>query len=53
MALTVRVNYPTDPEVLAQFQTRVARAIARTLVSELPPKEIDKLIEDLRNNVSN
>ncbi|WP_411680457.1 hypothetical protein [Clostridium thailandense] len=47
----VKVNYPTDPEILDQLEERAAEAFARALINELPPKAIDELIERLEKEL--
>lgn len=49
--LKVKVNYPTNLEILDELETRVARALAMALRNELPPEKIDELIEKLRKEV--
>ncbi|EET85258.1 hypothetical protein CcarbDRAFT_4275 [Clostridium carboxidivorans P7] len=43
----VKVNYPTDPEVLDQLQIRAAKALAIAYKNELPPEKFDELIRKL------
>lgn len=47
LQLKVKVNYPTDPQILDQLETRAAKAIARAWVNELPPEKLDELIRKL------
>lgn len=48
LQLKVKVNYPTDPEILDQLDTRAAKALATAYANTLPPKKFDELITKLR-----
>ncbi len=50
--LKVRVNYPTDPKILDELETRAARAIAKAWANELPPEKFDELIEKLSKSLN-
>lgn len=51
MQLKVKVNYPTDPVLLQQLETRAAKALAIVYRNELPPEKFDELITKLSREV--
>ncbi|SKA89528.1 hypothetical protein SAMN05428976_11324 [Clostridium sp. USBA 49] len=50
MILKVKVNYPKDMKTL---QDKAADTLAKILVNKLQPKEIDQLIEVLKDDKVN
>lgn len=44
----VKVNYPEDPKILDQLETRAAKALATLYSNILPPEKLDELIDKLK-----
>lgn len=43
----VKVNYPDDPKILDNLETRAAKALAVLYSNMLPPEKLDELIAKL------
>ncbi|MBC2582484.1 hypothetical protein [Clostridium sp. DJ247] len=51
LQLKVKVNYPTDPEILDMLQERAAKALAIAYSNKLPPEKFDELITRLSREI--